>query len=334
MKSIESTIRQKRRRERNAWRDGLFFALIALVLFFQFGLFRRMDKTHAEESQTDDAPAMTAESATESSGAVGATEAPTEQTEAPLPSYPTLYDWAKDNPPSIKVFIVEQPPLSVATDAAPTTATTTPVSPQVTEITPVLSNLFIVKLTKTDLDSGSAKKNIQVEITVALPERKVDKIGCLVISYGAESKENCEFDYEKPIIIDISEISFATLDDGTFSCPGYGSFGRPFYKDVKSYNINVNWVTDSGGNQIPFSPPITIELTSNLIMLSENIRSTDFKIGGYSASPCEAVLVIEPLPEDKSKVMVYSFRTKREDQIKIDFLVQTKYLDWLKNPSP
>ncbi len=295
-----------------------------------------MGKSEAAENPTVVASILPTDvPATDESGNFDATEASPQSTEAPAElSYPTLYDWLKVNPPSIKVFIVELPSSPTATTATAETPTTdVPALPLVTEITPVLNDLYVVNFSKTDLDSESANKNIQVEITVAAPDLKVDKIGCLVFNYGEESKENCEFDYEKPIVIDIPEIMFATLDDGTSDCPGFGSLGKPYYTGVKSYDISINWVEDSGREQISLSPPIAFELSSNLIMLAESVKSEAIKIGGLNATQCEAVLVNGLSPTDSSMVSVYSFRTKKEGEIKIDFLVPTKYIEWLKNPN-
>lgn len=319
-------------------RDGIFLTLIVLILIFQVIIFSRMGKPDAEGSPTDETSTLPTDlPPTDDSGNIGATEGSSQSTEAPTEqSLPTLYDWLKDNPPSIKVFIVELPLSSVETDAASTIATAAPsitataVSPQVTEITPVLNNLYVVNFSKTDLVSESVNKNIQVEITVAPPDLKVDKIGCLVVNYGDESKENCEFDYEKPIIIDIPEIMFATLDDGTSDCPGFGSLENPYYTGVKSYDISINWVEDSGGDQVSLSPPIALELTSNLIMLAESVKSEAIKIGGLTATQCEAVLVYGLSLTDSSMVSVYSFRTKKEGEIKIDYLVSNEYIEWLK----
>ncbi len=301
-----------------------------------------MDKSDVEEILTDDTPAMTTELATENSGDVATTEAPTEQTEAPteqteapLPSYPTLYDWLQNNPPLIKVYVVEETLHSAGVGATLTLTPesgmpveVTPAPPQEIEIAPVLENLYIVNFSKEDLDNKYTQKTFRISIFIDKPDSTVDKYGCLVVKSGTDTRENCSLNLDTPIIIEVPVV-FATYDDGkTTVCNETNTtLGKEYYRDaVVNSNMSIEWVTDSDTTEL--NSLLEFQLVSNLVMLNKTVN-----INTTYATSCEAVLVLNSPPINNNKVSVFSFRSGSEGEISIDDLnLFPGYKEWLLAP--
>jgi hypothetical protein len=231
--------------------------------------------------------------------------------------YGTLYEWISIHPPQIKFYVIE------SSDGIESKG----------EIIPVEDGLYIIQLDRNDLEDDSelfgVRRTIRIELNFDQPDGNVERNGCFVVDYGVGRDTICEIDLVKPITFDII-LSFATLDDGSSLCLDVGGrLGRPYYKDVMSYNIRLGWIDDV--SSIGVKELLNTEIISNLIMPNEVVQIWD-----TYATSCEAILILNesPLPlYNNNRLVVYSFRNRREGEIALDSLyLSPKYRQWLTGP--